>query len=268
MAPCDWQITDCGCGGGCLTKLNPAQRARAVALASHFVWAATGRRYGLCEVTVLPCNPRPGEALYQAYPVGTWAGGGTDSSPLAHAEVVDGQWRNRCGGGCSCAAACEVDLPPPVDSVVEVTIDGEPVDPDVYEVHDRRLLVRTDGGCWPSCQTYGQEIPGFQVTYLRGTPIPAYVLSATSVLACEYGKACVGADCRLPARLASLTRQGVEVTVAQDAAASEGGRLRTGIPEVDDVIAADNPHALTARPQVWSPDLPPPRTVTSVGGGS
>ena len=54
----------------------------------------------------------------------------------------------------------------------------------------------------------------------------------------------------------------------QDATASVGGRLRTGIPEVDDVIAAANPHGLTARPQVWSPDLPPPRVVTSTGAGS
>lgn len=262
MAPCGWDITECGCGG-CLDKLNPAQRARAVALAAHFMWAATGRRYGLCEVTVLPCNPAPGENLYRTYPVG---GGG--DGPAMTPVIEGGVWHNRCGAGCTCAAACEVALPAPVDSVVEVLVDGGPVDPLAYEIHDRRLLVRVDGDCWPACQTFGAEIPGFQVTYLRGDPIPAVILSATAVLACEYGKACVGGDCRLPARLASLSRQGVEVTVAQDAATSEGGRLRTGIPEVDDVIAADNPHGLAARPQVWSPDLPPPRTVTAVGGSS
>jgi hypothetical protein len=263
MAPCGWTVTDCGCGG-CLDRLNPAQRARALALATHFMWAATGRRYGLCEVTVLPCNPPPGEPLYQTYPVG---GDGTGMRPV----IEEGQWHNRCGGGCTCTAVCEAGLPPPVDSVIEVQVDGVVVDPTVYEVHDGHLLVRVDGTCWPSCQRFGAEVPGFQITYLRGTPIPAAVLTAATVLACEYGKACVGADCRLPARLASLTRQGVEVTVSDSdsqATVSVGGRLRSGIPEVDDVIAADNPYGLPARPQVWSPDLPPARMVTAIGNGS
>lgn len=264
MAPCGWDVTDCGCGG-CLDKLNPAQRARALGLATHWLWAATGRRYGLCEVTVLPCNPSPGDPLYRTFPVDATT---PDGGGLATPVIEGGRWYNRCGGGCTCTAACEVDLPGPVDSIVEVAVDGGVVDPDGYEVHDGHLLVRTDGLCWPSCQALGMEIPGFQITYLRGNPVPASVLSAAGVLACEYGKACVGADCRLPARLASLSRQGVEVTVAQDTAVSEGGKLRTGIAEVDDVVAADNPHGLAARPQVWSPDLPTPRMVTSVGGWS
>jgi hypothetical protein len=97
--------------------------------------------------------------------------------------------------------------------------------------------------------------------YNRGDPIPPAVQSATESLACQYAKACAGEGCKLPKRLTSMARGGVTITVAQ--AADDVYRMLTGIPDVDQVIAAENPGGLHSRPQVLSPDLPPARVITS-----
>lgn len=260
--PCGWTVEQCGCGG-CFSDSTPAVRAVATTLATTVMWAATGRRYGPCELTVMPCNPGPAEPLYQTFPVGSgydpWGSGG---GPITTPVLDAGRWRNlSCGGGCSCRAACEVPLDGPVDEIFEVRVDGVVVDPAAYEVHDRHLLVRTDGECWPTCQVYGLEIPGFEVDYGRGDPVPSAVLVATGILMCEYAKACQGKPCGLPARMSRLTRQGVEVQVAEIPQDGKG-RIRTGIRLVDDVLDADNPYGLAERPTVMSPDLPAPRVIT------
>jgi hypothetical protein len=219
------------------------------------MWAATGRRYGRCETTVVVCNPGRPDPLYQTYPVGGYG----DGPGLGPYIAVGGGWRNGgCGGGCTCTAECEVVLDGPVDSIVEVHVGGELVDPDAYEVHDRHLLVRIDGGCWPTC---GSMIPtyGMTVTYLRGT-IPDHIQAASETLACQYAKACTGGACVLPQRLASLSRQGVDFQVAE-VAADGSDWWATGIDTVDRVIAADNPGHLRGPAEVLTPDLPRHRTV-------
>lgn len=262
MPACGWVIDKCGCGG-CWDNLSPEDQLRAGELASNFVWAATGRRYGLCEVTLLPCNPRQGLPLYQTFPVADPAGWSPFGPGIAGPVLIDGQWSNRCAGGCRCRAVCEVDLEGPIADIIEVQVDGITVAPEAYEVHDRHLLVRTDGFCWPTCQVYGTVIPGFTVTFHRGDPIPAPLQYAAEILACEYAKICSGGTCRLPSRLASLSRQGVDVTIAEVSA--EPGQLRTDIKLVDDAIAAANPYGRTQRPEVISPDLPPSRMITGYG---
>jgi len=246
-APCNWLVERCGCSTECWTKYKPATRTRAEALAVHWMWAATGRRYGLCEVTVRPGDRPREDPLYQEFGPATLS-----VTP-----------------GCGCAGQdCGIDLPGPVDSIVEVLIDGDPLAPDVYGVFDRRTLVRYDGECWQSCQTWTDEIPGLQVTYMRGVAVPDAVQYATEQLACQLAKGCEGGeDCTLPQRMRSLTRQGVTLDVATEEATSQGGRLRTGIKAVDDVVMADNPYGLTERPRVSSLDMPQHRVATW-GGGS
>lgn len=264
MGACGWSVDTCGCGT-CWDNYPPAVQARAAALAIHVMWTATGRRYGPCEMTVLPCNPIPAGPLYRSFPVTDPFGYGLDGGSNFVPVLAAGEWSNRaCGSGCRCTARCEVELPPPVHTITEVTVDGLIVPASAYQVHDNRLLVRTDGDCWPTCQVYGTEIPGFTVTYTRGEPIPDPVQAAAEVLACEYAKACSGGACKLPQRLASLSRQGVDVTVLD--VPSEGGRIRTGITFVDDIISADNPYGLASAAGVFSPDLPDPRVVTFQGG--
>jgi len=264
-APCGWTVEQCGCGS-CLTDYSPAVREAATALATTVMWAATGRRYGLCELTVLPCNPPPVEPLYQTFPVGSFSPFGLGDQPLTAPILDSGTWRNvSCGGRCTCQARCEVPLDGPVHDVVEVLIDGEAVSPTAYEIHDLYLLVRKDGECWPTCQTFGEEVPGFEVTYHRGDPVPAPISFATGLLTCEYAKACAGKACGLPSRMTRLTRQGVEIQVA-DVPKDGKGRVRTGMRLVDDAIDADNPYGLIERATVMSPDLPAARVITWQGG--
>lgn len=232
------------------------------------MWAATGRQFGACELTVMPCGPRPQAPLYQTFPVALahgaynpWGGGDDSGRPVP--TIDGGAWFNRCAGsGCSCAAACEVRLDGPVIDIVEVRVAGDVVDPAAYRVHDRALLVRVDGGCWPSCQHMGAEVPDFTITYDRGTLIPTAVQAGFEQLACEYAKACLGQPCGLPPRVTNLTRQGVSVTVEQVTDTDTNGVIRTGIKTVDDIIKAVNPYGLTERPQVLSPDLPTNRVIT------
>jgi hypothetical protein len=263
MPACGWSVSSCPCGSVSWDSYPAEVQATASALAIHHMWAATGRRYGLCEIVVMPCNFVPRERLYQTYPVeySPFGGGGWTGPYMGDG----GEWHNSgCGAGCTCRARCEVELDGPVYSVTSVTADGVLVAPSAYEVHDKALLVRTDGQCWPTCQTYGTEVPGFVVAYGRGEPMNATtqpaIQAATERLACEYAKACVGGDCVLPERLTSLTRQGVSIEVAQSDDEVFSGL--TGIPSVDRVIASENPGRLPSRPMVTSPDLHPARMIT------
>lgn len=258
MAPCGWEVETCGCGGNCWTGLNPAQRQRAQDMAALIMWAATGRRYGLCEITVQPSR-RCTEPLYQTYGVG----GGGLLSPV----IDNGVWYNRPGGGDGCCGStgCEVELPGPVltENVLAVNVDGEVVSSAAYVVFDGRLLTRIDGGCWPVCVNYSQQTPAaFTVTYLQGEEIPPAVQAAFERLACETAKACAGAACALPARMTRLSRQGVDIEVEQVDLEIQPGRILTGVKEVDDVIRTVNPYGHTAAPQVMTPDIPVARRVT------
>lgn len=262
VAPCDWTLTPGVCCDDWASIPADAQ-ARAIRLATRLMWAATGRRFGPCEVTVQPCNPGQIPPLYRVYPEPFGRGssaGGWDYYPY----LQNGQWFNPGMGGCGCCTTgCEIPLQGPTrtEAILEVRVAGVLIDPTAYLVFNASKLARVDGACWPGCVNYGnQDPPDFEVTYLRGLPVPAAVLDAASALACEFGKACVGKPCRLPQRLRRLSRQGVEVEVADIDRASP--RFLTGIEDIDMVIQAENPFAIQARPRVYSPDRRVPRRVT------
>lgn len=257
-APCDWDITvDETCCPDWAT-LDPAVQQRAITYATKIMWAATGRRYGLCPVVTRPCgnDRRCGECS------GAWFPGVGWMRPY----ILDGLWRNcGCSCACDCKPRCQITLPGPVASVSEVLIDGIVLAASSYRVDDHQYLVRTDGDCWPRCQDYNVDVPAdgtLQVSYLRGNPVPQDILDAAATLACEFAKSCAGLACRLPGRISNLTRQGVTVTFTDIDSLLRRGL--TGLVEVDQVIVADNPYALRARPRVWSYDTSPrTRTVTS-----
>lgn len=248
--PCNWVLNP-----SCevWSTLSGEEQTRATSYATLVLWAATGRQYGLCEVTVRPCGRRSEHSSLWGY---VW-----DTAAAGWYPYLDGTgtWRNcSCGmGGCACGPRCEVWLPGPVQAVTEVIQDGLVVDPASYKVDDRHWLVRIDGGCWPEHADLSTDTDRFQVTYQRGTPVPVPLVGAAETLACEFAKSFKNQDCRLPARLSSLTRQGVTVTALDTDSLIR--RNFTGIPEVDQVIFALNPHGLFSRPRVISPDMPAPR---------
>ncbi len=259
--PCNWDMVPSDCCDDWDT-FTPQQQERAIRLATTVLWAATGRRFGPCEVTVQPCRPKEGPPLYRVYPVTRVSGMGPFFPYL-----YGGQWFNPGQGGCGCCnSRCELPLqgPTSTEAVLEVTIDGVIQDPDSYTIMDTYRLVRLDGfGCWPTCVNYSkQDPPDFTVTYLRGNPVPMPLLDAAGVLACEFAKSCAGADCRINQNITSLTRQGVEFEVNEIDLSEAGNWQLTGVTEVDRIIRIYNPYGLTQRPRIISPDRPPARTVT------
>jgi hypothetical protein len=157
-------------------------------------------------------------------------------------------------------------LPGPVTSIVSVIQNGLLIDPSEYRVDNRQWLVRTTGE-WPMCQDYNVDAGlglfndnTLVVSYTRGEPVPQALLDAAATLACEYAKACIGGPCRLPARVSTVARQGVQLTFTNIDQLLDRGF--TGLPEVDAVIRAYNPYGLARPMRVWSPDMPQQREVT------
>jgi hypothetical protein len=77
--------------------------------------------------------------------------------------------------------------------------------------------------------------------------------NAAAILACELVKAHLGVDCALPARVQTLTRQGMSMAILDPQEFLAFGR--TGLYEVDLAIAAVNPHGLRRRATAWSPEV-------------
>lgn len=259
VGPCDWDIsTDC-CPDW--DDLDPDLRAQATAYGTLVLWAATGRQFGTCEVTVRPCG-RTCSNCPQGY---YWDGEGTWVP-----YIFNGQWRNCwCGadfGCCTCDPHCRVYLPGPVASIQSVRVGGEvlPASGGGYFVLDQMWLIRVDTEeCWPLCADQNLapgDTDAFEVTYTRGLEVPTTLQWAAGIIACEWVKACQGAECRLPGRISSLSRQGVNVSMVNVEELLRAGL--TGIPEVDQVIRSYNPGGLQGRTRFYSPDLQIPRQVT------
>lgn len=257
--PCNWEVDGSVCCGAEWDTYSDEVQQAGADYAALVLWAATGRRFGLCERTVRPCG-KTSDTMNNGY---YWA----DGTWMPY--IFNGAWRNcACGanfGCCPCVPSCQVWLPAPVYSIpaTGVTVGADIIPVDAWRVDNGQWLVRTDGDCWPQCQDYNTDASDtfFQVTYFKGLPVPNVLLQAAGELACEWAKGCTGADCRLPQRVTSLTRQGMSVSMVDlDTLLSHG---LTGVATVDQVIRQFNPYGLASKMSIVSPDWPPPsRTVT------
>ena len=228
------------------TEWTPQQRA-AVEVASALLRRFTAGQYGLCRIKVRPCrDPRAPHV-----PVGTgWV------TPM----LFDGRLLNiscRCRAiTCGCADIPEISLGSNVHSIVEVKVDGAVLPNTAYRVDSNRLLVRTDGQPWPTCQDIAlpdTAIGTWSVTYRRGNAPDRAGQLAVTTLAVEIFKACQGdKKCGLPARVTSVVREGVTYDLLDDLSVFERGR--TGLPRVDMWLAAVNPFSVRSTLAVYSPD--------------
>lgn len=268
--PCSWDVVIPSELCSDWTGYTQPVKDSALWLASTYLWAATGRQYGPCPVTVRPGqNQRGAPVAYQEFVV---TPGSEGLGVLGGPYLFGGRWFNAgCSSMCCGSSACAIVLRGPVAAVDGVLVDGATVPPSAYRVDvvpGAWLLVRVDGGCWPTCQNMARgsdEAGTFEVTYRLGTELPEALAIATALLACQYGKHLTGGRCALPAKMTRISRQGVEIEVDPP----DPAQGLTGIKAVDEVVLALNPGGLRQPPRVMSPDLPEQcDRITVIGAGS
>lgn len=272
-APCDWPVAypsdpddpdaptaDCvTCTA--LDRLTREQRERVETMAIELLWSWSGRRYGLCKVSVRPCRFECAERP------STFSGRSGRRGQVAGwtPALIGGQWYNlgcgMCSSGCTCTPdrATSLELPGNVHAIEEIWVDGILLDPESYTLRDG-ILYRTDGGVWPECndELSDPREPGslaWEITYQRGYPVPTGGQVSAYLLACELAKAmCGDNDCALPRRVQSVTRQGVSVAILDSFEDLDEGR--TGIWEIDSWLSSVS-FQQASPPQVFSPDIAP-----------
>lgn len=209
---------------------DPAHVVIAKTFAQQVLWAKTGRRFGVA-VTIGERYEVPGSTS-----CGAWT-----------PELYDGQWYNRRDGFACCQIILEHQ---PVREVVEVRVDGAPMDASSYQLVGS--VLRRHQGCWPSVHSCAGEVPIIEVDYRWGVGFPVGVDAAMGELAFEVLEALAGRNCRLPSTIltaarVSAQRQGVNVDVEL------AGKV--GLPLCDALIDTVNPHGLVTRSRVFSPDF-------------
>jgi hypothetical protein len=238
-----------------LSTLNPAVTGLAVSAATETLHALTGMRFGLCEITLRPCRDDCDDGRFYDDFGPPWM---ASSWPLP--ALIGGLWFNltcgSCTSGCSCSQVSEVRLPAPVYEVTEVVIDGSVLPASAYRLDNHRILVRTDGGQWPLHNNLSVDSgPGaWSVTATYGEPLPEGAALAMGELACEIAKAADGQDCRLPAGVQQLVRQGVTISYPDVGELFRKGR--TGLYLVDMFVTTWNPAGLRQRSRVYRVDAP------------
>jgi len=226
----------------------------AISMATDLLWSLTGMRFGLCNVTLRPCR----RDCYNPFPDdwGLWAGGTSWPQPA----LIGGQWFNLvcggCSGTCSCSSVSEFVLPSPVHRIIEIQIDGTPLVTG-WRVDNNRLVVREDGGTWPLCNDLSAPDGAegtWTVTAEFGEPVPDGAALAMGELFCEIIRGALGGDCRLPAGVQQLVRQGVTIQFPDVGELFRQGR--TGLYLVDMFINTWNPYGLRQRSRVYRVDSP------------
>lgn len=219
-------------------------------IASNIVNRLSAFQFGLCDDKVRPCcaDDLCGqfEELYSPMMYGGW-------------------YKVMSASGSSCTAmVCGRSLPQiefgvfPLDSILEVKIDGAVLAPESYRIDNWRYLVRTDGNLWPATQNLlkdDTEVGTWSVSYRYGVAPPPEGVRAVSELACQLTLACAPPElarhCRLPDYVTSVTRQGITFNLAS---LEEKIRFRViNLPAVDNFVTYVNPNRALRPPIVISP---------------
>ena len=204
-------------------------------LASDILWSASGRRWRNVQASeTVTLDPPEGC-------VGSWE--------WAHAALRWG-YGHALIPDARVAQPVKVRLPrPDVTAITQVTLGGELF----TKVRlSRNWAIRTDQLGWPLTDST-------RITYSFGRLVPPGAGLAAVLLATELGKALAGKPCQLPARVTSVTRQGISFDMLESLEYLKEGL--TGVPTVDTWIRSVNPHRNTQAPTVWSPDLVEARLV-------
>lgn len=257
--PCEPYITDdalcCLDDDGSLANpcingepVDPTLLDNTLMAATEVAWGLTGRQYGTCDVTVRPCFKKTHEFDFSLVPFGF----------MAWPYLSGGQWYNwiPCQDGCSCHSLCEVRLPNPICEILEVKVDGVVLPTTAYVIKNSTSLIRADGECWPTCNdlTLSDDEEGtWSVSLTYGRTVPEILKIGTADLACELLKACLGMECGLSRKVSRLVRQGVSMEFGKAEDYLEKGL--TGVDTLDFAISVLNPHRVTRKVAIYSPDV-------------
>jgi hypothetical protein len=248
----------------CDVGSDPDVLEDAVEAATELLFLLSGSVYsGTCQQLVRPCS----EQLYCSGPWDGWSGAfwGTPSARR----------------GCGCTPLSRIPLAGHATAIMEVTIDGEVVDPDTYRLDEHLWLSRVRDPddldtrlYWPRCQAMDKPLTAegtFGVLYEYGREAPSSAVLAANELACAIFQSCEaedGAECTLPSGVVRVERQGLTIELQGFRAwGLKDGVWQTGMPFVDAFLNMANPTGTrSGRTQVWSPDLwRYPRPVEQIG---
>lgn len=196
-----------------------------LAFASDILWGASGRQWRNAEASeTVTLDPPPDVCLADrthAFRYDYWV-------PLSLSMIRPFQVR----------------LPrPDVTAIIAAEIDGVP-----FTAYRRsgNYAIRTDGGGWPVVNTT-------RITYQFGRKVPHSGKLAALSLAAELGKAFAGQKCGLPARVTSVTRQGISFDMLESLEVLREGI--TGLYTVDQWLLSANFDKRKQSGSVWSPDV-------------
>ena len=237
--------------------------AQAVDAASGIMYGLSGRQFsGECEeVTVRPFA-RPVDQDSRTFglgisPFGWFSGWGTCVSGYQGAAV--GQHY-----GCTQPPVVELGAYP-VTEILSVYIDGTLIPANEYKLDDYQRLIRmrvnaetppTERWGWPTCQILDlplTEVGTFGITYTYGEAPPVAGVLACTEMAIELALALIGSPNRLPARVTTMTRQGMTMAVVD--VMDFFSKNLTGLYQVDLWLRTVNPGGARRQPLVWSPDI-------------
>jgi hypothetical protein len=283
VGPCDsWTtpelVAEC-CGLDLGTDLDPLDGP--IVAASQVLYELSGKRFpGTCTERVRPCT-NGGSCLgpWQNWSgVGwipwAWAvGGDAYGFDVAYDFGVYGNWGawGEYGNGCGCTPLSRVPLAGKAREILEVTIDGQIVDPLTYRLDARRWLTRVPDPAdpdvtlrWPSCQDMSLPYTDegtFSVYYAFGDDPPVVGTLAAQELACAIYQTCSAGgspegDCSLPTNVTKIQRQGVTIDLAAFSGwgRDSDGIWRTGLPLTDMFLNTYNPQGLRRKSRVWWPE--------------
>lgn len=200
---CDIPTDETDCNGVVVPLVYPDSITDMIMAVSNILFGLTCYRYpGICTTLIYPC---------------------LDCACGCHP--------------CSCGRFDAIDLaqlPYPVQSVVQVLIDGVAVNPLEYTLKHNRYLVKLSGDEWPNCNA--MDLPDsssstltVEVEYGRTPPIELRMGAARLVE--ELYKACNQSPCDLPSNVTKVTRRGIDFDMTPLTQLMESGK--TGIDILD-----------------------------------
>lgn len=206
----------------------------ALEYASFVLWALSGRSYTPETITM------------EAYDTTQSLARGSEIYPV----LQNGSFYNVSACGDCVCSGCGIFHRTrlrgyPVRYIIDVWADGQLLPRDKYVLLDNAVLGLKSGcACAAKCLV---------VKYAYGSGTPPGGKRAAVKLAEQLLLSGQGANCQLPERVTSITRQGMSFTLLDPQDFLDKGR--TGIYEIDLMLGALNPAHALKRARVFSPDI-------------